>query len=43
MDYDLAVNYSKSEFYVKEVVFLEYVINQLEVKIDRAKIKAIEE
>ena len=43
MDHDLAVNLSKSEFYIKEIVFLEYVINSSEVKINRAKIKTIEE
>jgi len=43
MDHDLAINLNKSEFYVKETVFLGYVINGSEVKIDRAKIKTIEE
>ena len=43
MDYDLAVNLSKSKFYVKETVFLGYVINGSEVKMDGAKIKTIEE
>ena len=43
LDYDLAVNVSKLEFHVKEIVFLRYIINSLEVKIDRAKIKTIEE
>ena len=28
MDYDLAINLSKSEFHVKETVFLGYVINR---------------
>jgi len=43
MDHNLAVNLNKLEFYVKKRVFLRYVINSLEVKIDRAKIKTIEE
>jgi len=43
MDHDLAVNFSKSEFYVKETVYLGYIINRSEVKIDGAKIKTIEE
>ena len=43
MDHDLAVNLSKLEFYIKEMVFLGYVINGSEVKIDRVKIKTIEE
>jgi len=43
MDHDLAINLSKSKFYVKETVFLEFVINRSEVKMDRAKIKTIEE
>jgi len=43
MDHDLAVNLSKSEFHVKETVFLGYVINGSEVKMDGAKIKTIEE
>jgi len=43
MDYDLSVNLSKSEFHVKETVFLGYVINGSEVKMDGAKIKTIEE
>ena len=43
IDHDLAVNLSKSEFHVKETVFLGYIINSSEVKIDRAKIKTIEE
>ena len=43
MDHDLAINLSKSEFHVKEIVFLGYVINRSEVKIDGAKIKTIEE
>jgi len=42
MDHDLAVNLSKSEFHVKETVFLEYVINESEVKMNGAKIKTIE-
>jgi len=43
MNHDFAVNLSKSEFYVKETVFLGYVINGSEVKIDGAKIKTTEE
>jgi len=43
MDHDLAINLSKSEFHVKEMVFLGYVINRSEVKMDGAKIKTIEE
>ena len=43
MDHDLAINFSKLEFHVKETVFLGYVINGSEVKIDGAKIKTIEE
>ena len=43
MDYDLAVNLSKSEFHVKETVFLRYVINRSEFKMDGAKIKTIKE
>ena len=43
MDHDLTINLSKSEFYVKETVFLESVIDGSEVKIDGAKIKTIEE
>jgi len=43
MDHDLAVNFSKSEFHVKETFLLGYVINGSEVKIDGAKIKTIEE
>ena len=43
MDHDLAINLSKLEFHVKETVFLGYIINGLEVKMDRAKIKTIEE
>ena len=43
MDNDLAINLSKSEFHVKEIVFLGYVINGSEVKMDRAKIKTIGE
>ena len=43
MDHDLAINLSKSEFHVKETVFLGYVINESEVKMDGAKIKTIEE
>ena len=43
IDHDLAVNLSKSEFHVKEIVFLSYVINGSEVKMDEAKIKTIEE
>jgi len=43
MDHDLAINLSKSEFHVKETVFLGYVISRSEVKIDMAKIKTINE
>jgi len=43
MDYYSAINLSKLEFHVKEIVFFKYVINGLEVKIDRANIKTIEE
>ena len=43
MDHDLAINPSKSKFYIKETDFLGYVINGSEVKIDGAKIKTIEE
>ena len=37
MDHDVAVNLSKLEFHVKEIVFLGYVINSLKVKMDGAK------
>ena len=43
MDYDLAVNLNKSDFHIKEIFFLGYVINGLEVKMNGAKIKTIEE
>ena len=43
MNYNLTVNLSKSEFHVNETVFLGYVINGSEVKMDGAKIKTIEE
>jgi len=43
MDHDLVVNLSKSEFHVKKTVFLRYVMNRSEVKMDGAKIKTIEE
>ena len=43
MDHDLAINLSKSEFHVKDTVFLGYVINGSEVKIDGAKIKTIKQ
>ena len=43
IDHDLAIILSKSKFYVKETVFLRYVINGSEVKMDEAKIKTIEE
>ena len=43
MDHNLTVNLSKSEFYIKEIVFLGYVINRSKVKMDRAKIKTIKE
>ena len=43
MDHDLAVNLSNSKFNVKEMVFLGYVIDGSEVKINGVKIKTIEE
>ena len=43
LDHDLAVNLSKSEFHVQETVFLGYIVNGLEIKMDSAKVKTIEE
>ena len=43
IDHDLAVNLSKLEFYVKETVFLGYIINGSEVKMDGVKVKTIKE
>jgi len=34
IDHDLAVKLSKLEFYIKRIVFLEYVINASKVKMD---------
>jgi len=43
MDNKLDINLGKSEFHIKKIVFLGYIINESEVKIDRAKIKTSKE
>ena len=41
VEHGLAVNLLKSEFYVKETIFLVHVINGQEVKIDPSKLKTM--
>jgi hypothetical protein len=40
---DLLLKLSKCEFYKKEIVFLGYLISEGQLKLDLAKVRAIEE
>ena len=42
LDHRLAINFEKSEFHKKEVKFLGYVINGIEIKMQEEKVNAIQ-
>ncbi|EGZ73643.1 hypothetical protein NEUTE2DRAFT_60805, partial [Neurospora tetrasperma FGSC 2509] len=39
--YKFSINIEKNEFYIKEIIFLKYLILKNEVKIELNKVKAI--